>query len=229
MIGLTRKQRAALDFIRAFCLEHGAAPSFAEIADGLRLKSKSSVHRIVRALEARGHVERRRGQARSLAPVQLNALTLELPADIAHAVRVLARRGGTTAEAVIVEAVRDALADALRSPFASRETPVAPGTMHHDVRLARRRGVPFDAVCLELNPDKRPAARAQGECATTPAWSPLELIRMDRAFCDAMRREIARGTEQARGSAAKPGGEARAIRRFPAAPSRSGCSSAGEL
>jgi hypothetical protein len=52
----------------------------------------------------------------------------------------------------------------------------------------------------------------------------MELIHMDRAFCAAMRREIARGTEQAREPPAKPA--SRPIRRFRPAPRRSGSSSA---
>jgi hypothetical protein len=54
-------------------------------------------------------------------------------------------------------------------------------------RLARERGVPFHAVYLELNPDKRPCVRARQECDATWPWSRSELERMDRAFCDAVR------------------------------------------
>jgi hypothetical protein len=52
----------------------------------------------------------------------------------------------------------------------------------------------------------------------------MELIHMDRAFCAAMRREIARGTEQAREASAKSAAP-RPIRQFRAAPRRSGSSS----
>jgi hypothetical protein len=62
-------------------------------------------------------------------------------------------------------------------------------------RLARARGVPVHVVYRELNPDKRPWVRAQQECDTSWPWSRDDLARMDRAFCDAVRREIARGTE----------------------------------
>lgn len=58
----------------------------------------------------------------------------------------------------------------------------------------------------------------------TLPWSRMELIHMDRAFCAAMRREIARGTEQAREPPAKPA--PRPIRHFRPAPRRSGSSSA---
>jgi hypothetical protein len=95
-------------------------------------------------------------------------------------------------------------------------------------RLARARGVPFHAVYLELNPDKRTCARAQRECDATLPWSRVELVRMDRAFCDAVRREMARGTERARGPAARPA-VVRLTRRLDPAPHRSGCSSAAAL
>jgi hypothetical protein len=95
-------------------------------------------------------------------------------------------------------------------------------------RLARARGVSFHAVYLQLNPDKRTCARAQRECDATLPWSRVELIRMDRAFCDAMRREIARGTERARGPAARSA-VVRLARRLHPAPRRSGCSSAAAL
>jgi hypothetical protein len=58
----------------------------------------------------------------------------------------------------------------------------------------------------------------------TLPWSRIELIHMDRTFCAAMHREIARGTEQAREPPAKPA--SRPIRRFRPAPRRSGSSSA---
>jgi len=71
-------------------------------------------------------------------------------------------------------------------------------------RLARARGVAFGAVYLELNPGKWPCVRARHECDGTWPWSRGELEHMDRAFCAAVRREIARGTERPHGPAAKP-------------------------
>ena len=110
MAGLTRRQREALDFICGFRLECGAAPTYAEIAAHLGLKTRQSAHRLVRRLEARGAVTRRRGQVRSLAPVLRNAITLELPPPLERAVRVVAQRACTTPEAVIIEAVYERFA-----------------------------------------------------------------------------------------------------------------------
>ena len=71
-------------------------------------------------------------------------------------------------------------------------------------RLARARGMPVHAVYRELNPDKWPCVRAQQECDAGWPWSEAELARMDHAFCAAVRREIARGTERPHGRAITP-------------------------
>ena len=63
-------------------------------------------------------------------------------------------------------------------------------------RLARARGVPFQAVYLELNPDKRPCVRARQEIDATWPWSRGELARMDHAFCAAVRRELEHDAEK---------------------------------
>jgi SOS-response transcriptional repressor LexA len=96
--GLTRRQRETLDFICGFYLECGAAPTYAEIAAHLGLKTRQSAHRLVRRLEARGAVTRRRGQARSLAPVLRSAVTLELPPGLERAVRLAGVRASLDAQ-----------------------------------------------------------------------------------------------------------------------------------
>jgi hypothetical protein len=123
MAGLTRRQRETLDFICGFTLECGAAPTYTEIAAHLGLKTRQSAHRLVRRLEARGAVTRRRGQARSLAPVLRNAVTLELPPQLDRAVRMIAQRACTTPEAVIMEAVYERLAGLRAALDAERAAP----------------------------------------------------------------------------------------------------------
>ncbi len=54
--GLTRRQSETLDYIRDFIEACGYSPSFGEIAEGLGLKSKSSVYRFVHDLAERGHI-----------------------------------------------------------------------------------------------------------------------------------------------------------------------------
>jgi hypothetical protein len=68
-------------------------------------------------------------------------------------------------------------------------------------RLARASGMSVGAVYRQLNPKKRPCVREKHECDAREPWDPRELVRMDRAFCEAMQREIARGTERPRGPA----------------------------
>lgn len=68
--GLTKKQAAALAFIGEFIARHDHSPSYAEIADGLGLMSRSSAHRVVQILKDRGVVRSRRGRRQTLAIVQ---------------------------------------------------------------------------------------------------------------------------------------------------------------
>ena len=103
--GFTRRQLDVFDFICSFRLEHGTAPSYEEIAEHLGLKSTKPVVRLVRALAAGRAIVRRRGKPRSAVPVPRNAITVELPNRLEHAVRVIAQRARTTPEAVVAEAV----------------------------------------------------------------------------------------------------------------------------
>lgn len=66
-MGLTRRQREALNFINRFIAEHGGvSPSRREIADGLGMKSSAQAHYILARLKERGHVDWQPGRARAL-------------------------------------------------------------------------------------------------------------------------------------------------------------------
>lgn len=65
-LGLTERQIEVLDFIRASISRNGMAPTFQEISDHLGIASKSSVHRLITALEERGHIERIPGRVRAI-------------------------------------------------------------------------------------------------------------------------------------------------------------------
>lgn len=68
---LTKQMRAVKDFIEDFMVVHdGMSPTFAEIAKGIGLKSKSGAHRLVTDLEERGHVRRLTYRARSIQIVE---------------------------------------------------------------------------------------------------------------------------------------------------------------
>jgi repressor LexA len=68
---LTRKQHQLLTFIDAHLKSTGFAPSFEEMKDALRLRSKSGIHRLISALEERGFLRRQHHRARALEVVRL--------------------------------------------------------------------------------------------------------------------------------------------------------------
>jgi|APSaa5957512535_1039671.scaffolds.fasta_scaffold219415_1 repressor LexA len=63
---MTPRQKKCLDFIGDFWANEGYAPSYEEIAKGLKAKSKSSVSSLVKTLEQRGYLERIPHHARSI-------------------------------------------------------------------------------------------------------------------------------------------------------------------
>lgn len=65
--GLTHQQNACLSFIQRFISESGGvSPSYDQIKDGIGIKSKSGVHRLLTALEERGFIERLPHRARAI-------------------------------------------------------------------------------------------------------------------------------------------------------------------
>ena len=68
---LTRKQHELLVFIDRHLKETGFSPSFEEMKDALKLRSKSGIHRLISALEERGFLSRRHHRARALEVVRL--------------------------------------------------------------------------------------------------------------------------------------------------------------
>src|ERR1700736_4725860 len=68
---LTRKQHELLMFINQRLASTGVAPSFDEMKDALRLRSKSGIHRLISGLEERGFIRRLPHRARALEVVKL--------------------------------------------------------------------------------------------------------------------------------------------------------------
>jgi repressor LexA len=68
---LTRKQHELLVFIDRHLRDTGFSPSFEEMKDALKLKSKSGIHRLITALEERGFLKRRAHRARALEVLRL--------------------------------------------------------------------------------------------------------------------------------------------------------------
>ena len=68
---LTRKQHELLMFIHKHLNDTGFSPSFEEMKDALKLKSKSGIHRLITALEERHFLGRRAHRARALEVLRL--------------------------------------------------------------------------------------------------------------------------------------------------------------
>lgn len=87
---LTAKQRDLLNFLREYQQEHDHAPSFDEMKDAVGLKSKSGIHRLVSALEERGHIRRLANRARAIeiideTPVAQTNATPSANSNVVHA------------------------------------------------------------------------------------------------------------------------------------------------
>lgn len=83
---LTRVQQKTLDFIQRYCLQQGCAPSLAEIALGIGIRSRGVVHRHVGALADAGYITLTPGRKRGIRlaeDVRSDAYTLPLLGRIA--------------------------------------------------------------------------------------------------------------------------------------------------
>ena len=67
---LTNKQNQLLCFLIERIEQYGVSPSYEEICLELNLKSKSGIHRIVKALEERGYIQHLENKARAIAPTK---------------------------------------------------------------------------------------------------------------------------------------------------------------
>lgn len=63
---LTRKQLELFNFINTEVKSSGVAPSFDEMKEALKLKSKSGIHRLISGLEERGFIKKLSHRARAI-------------------------------------------------------------------------------------------------------------------------------------------------------------------
>ncbi len=70
-MALTKRQKEVLDFLVSFETKHAYAPSFEEIAKGLKLTSLATVHKHITTLEKKGFIRRGYNQSRSIEILQL--------------------------------------------------------------------------------------------------------------------------------------------------------------
>ncbi|MGE0722775.1 MAG: transcriptional repressor LexA [Alphaproteobacteria bacterium] len=68
---LTRKQFELLTFINRRLSDSGVSPSFDEMKEALKLRSKSGIHRLITGLEERGFIRRLPHRARALEVLRL--------------------------------------------------------------------------------------------------------------------------------------------------------------
>ena len=68
---LTQKQYELLMFVHERLKETGVPPSFDEMKDALDLRSKSGIHRLIKALEERGFIKRLPNRARAIDVIRL--------------------------------------------------------------------------------------------------------------------------------------------------------------
>lgn len=66
MYSLTEKQSQLLQFIRAYMAEKNVAPSCEEMRVHMGVGAKSGIHRLLVALEDRGHIQRLKHHARAI-------------------------------------------------------------------------------------------------------------------------------------------------------------------
>jgi repressor LexA len=66
---MTERQMEVLHFIEDFIKYRGFSPSYADIARGMNLKSKSNIHRIIHSLKDSGFLKIQPNKIRSLLPI----------------------------------------------------------------------------------------------------------------------------------------------------------------
>jgi repressor LexA len=106
-MGLTAKQRAALDFIAAYIAQHRVPPTLAEIRDHLGCRSKSQVHALLAALKERGHIDFLARRARSITLIEHDsgAATAFLPPRLRAGLAAFCAQHGEAPLSVIAAAV----------------------------------------------------------------------------------------------------------------------------
>ncbi len=63
---MTKRQAELLQFIKNYINKYGYSPSYVDMMNGLRLKSKSGIHRLVHALVKRNKLKHHPYNARSI-------------------------------------------------------------------------------------------------------------------------------------------------------------------
>jgi len=102
--GLTTRATELLAVIREWRVLRGGTPTYDQMAAELGVRSKATVHRLVKQLAERGLVRRLPGRAQSVALVEPQTITL--PEDVALQLRHAARDAGRTPAEHVAALVR---------------------------------------------------------------------------------------------------------------------------
>ncbi len=86
---LTRKQHELLLFIHLRLSESGVSPSFDEMKDALKLKSKSGIHRLITGLEEREFIRRLPHRARALEILKMPESAVRAADSVGFAPKVI--------------------------------------------------------------------------------------------------------------------------------------------
>lgn len=109
MMGLTKRQRECLDFLRSYHVAHGIVPSHKEISDKLSLGSKSSVVRLLNGLSQRGHIRRSPRKARAIEFINpQNMRAVLLSDEVFRLVQAYAARQKISVDTAASELLREA-------------------------------------------------------------------------------------------------------------------------
>jgi len=79
---LTKKQKELLDYITIVNKKNGISPSYEEMKEKLKLKSKSGIHRIISALEERGFIRKLANKARAIEILDNNKNVTQIDENI---------------------------------------------------------------------------------------------------------------------------------------------------
>lgn len=182
--GLTGRQRQILDYLITKAQEKGYAPSVREIASALGLRSPSTVHQHLTALEHKGHIHRNGERMRAVEIVDKTLLRGHSTAMLPLIGRVSAGPPSLAEEQVEehVEVPRGILGD-IKGCFLLRvrgDSMVGAGIMPEDVVVVRRQPIasPGDVVVALFGEDATVKKLALDEGApilipANPSYAPI--------------------------------------------------------
>jgi repressor LexA len=177
---LTTQENNTLQFIRHYLAQYGYAPKFKEIGMAIGVNSQGTVHRYVQSLEAKGYIDRAKGNARGMSLVELPLVS---PPTIPLV--------GKIAAGLPIEAIEDVqelnLAEMFMGPelFALRvsgDSMMDAGILDNDYVIIKKQPVAQDGDIVVAMIDKVEATlkrfkrKSHGEIALIPENADMETM-----------------------------------------------------